>query len=263
MQIKNGFLFDDSGKQVPYKPTPNHGGTLAKPEYLIIHFTADTNPAATIGWFLNKAAQASAHLLIDREGNITQFAPFSVVCWHAGASAWNGISGLNSRSIGIELTNAGRVVKQGNTFRCSVDNGVVPADQVALLKHKNEKVATYWQTYTTKQLAAAARVAEILIKTYGLKDVLGHDDIAPGRKTDPGPAFDMPAFKVSAGNKPVEYKTTTVSLNVRSGPGTTFSILSTLPAGTRVAVEQSTGNWSKINVPSNGLNGFVNNQYLK
>jgi N-acetylmuramoyl-L-alanine amidase len=263
MQIKNGFLFDDSGKQVPYKPTPNRGAAL-NPSYLIMHYTADTNPDATIGWLTNKAAKASAHLLIDRKGNITQFAAFNVVTWHAGTSAWNGTVGLNSHSIGIELTNAGRLEKRANHFYCITDGKLVNENEVIKASHKNDKgVEAYWQKYTIQQLDAAARVAALLIKTYGLKDVLGHDDIAPGRKSDPGPAFDMAAFKISAGMQPANYKSTTVSLNVRSGPGTSFAILSTLPAGTKVAVEQSTGNWSKINVRSNGINGFVNNQYLK
>lgn len=115
MKILNHLLFDAQGKQVSFKATPNKGVRYI-PQYLVIHYTAATTAESAISWFMMPIAQASAHLLIGRDGTITQFAPFNVVAWHAGTSIWNGIVGLNKHSIGIELVNAGRLAKAGDKF---------------------------------------------------------------------------------------------------------------------------------------------------
>jgi N-acetylmuramoyl-L-alanine amidase len=78
-----------------------------------MHYTAATTAASATDWFLRPIAQASAHLLIDKDGAITQFAPFNIITWHAGTSIWHGLIGMNKYSIGIELVNAGRLSKSG------------------------------------------------------------------------------------------------------------------------------------------------------
>ena len=78
MKIKNLLLYHDDGRPITYKATPNRGGKYT-PQYLVIHYTAATTDASCISWFGNLVAQASAHLLIGRDGDITQFAPFNVV----------------------------------------------------------------------------------------------------------------------------------------------------------------------------------------
>src|SRR3954462_1180108 len=102
MTIKSHLLYNADGEQVSFVPTPNRAGKYT-PQYLVMHYTAATSPNGSISWFQNPTAKASAHLLIDRDGHITQFAPFNIITWHAGVSQWNGINGLNSCSIGIEL----------------------------------------------------------------------------------------------------------------------------------------------------------------
>lgn len=106
--------------------------------------------------------QVSAHLLIRRDGEILQFVPFSRRAWHAGASEFAGRSRCNDFSIGIELEGADEI------------------------------------PYEPVQYAQLAAVAAALMRAYPAivpAHVVGHSDIAPGRKTDPGPAFDWGGFR--------------------------------------------------------------------
>lgn len=105
--------------------------------------------------------RVSAHLLIDRKGGLTQYVPFDQRAWHAGKSEFQGREVCNDFSIGIELEGCDE------------------------------------QPYEREQYQALARVAGLLRENWpGIsKDrIVGHCDIAPGRKTDPGPAFDWPYF---------------------------------------------------------------------
>lgn len=271
MKITNHLLFDNSNKPVDFQPTPNKGKTYT-PQFLVMHYTAATEPKGSISWFLSKKAEASAHLLIDREGLITQFAPFNVITWHAGDSRWNGLIGMNKFSIGIELVNGGRLVRSGTSWICAVDKKAVPDNEVVIARHKNETAENGWQIYTDVQLQVAIEVATLLVKHYGLKDVLGHEDISPFRKSDPGPAFPMGSFRSKAKgrkeNDPVLFKTTT-EVNIRSGAGTQFGTVTAkpLPKNTRVQVLKRDGNWSFVEVETvvHGLNdveGWVSSKFL-
>lgn len=101
--------------------------------------------------------EVSAHLLVDRAGAVTQFVPFGRRAWHAGRSRWAGRDNCNDFSIGIEVE------------------------------------GTDTLPYTDRQYAALAAVTRELRRRYpalGADRLVGHCDIAPDRKTDPGPAFD-------------------------------------------------------------------------
>lgn len=271
MLIKNHLLYLSEGQQVPYIQTPNRGNSYT-PQYLVMHYTAATAAAGSVNWFKNPAAKASAHLLIDRDGSITQFAPFNVVTWHAGVSQWNGISGLNSCSIGIELVNGGRISKVSNGFICATDQRSVAAADTIFAKHKNDTESGYWQQYTEAQMNAAMEVASLLVRKYGLKDVLGHEDIAPHRKSDPGPAFPMPSFRSKAmgrHDENIDVYSTTTELNIRSGAGTGFPTVSALPLPAKIKVQvlKREGTWSFVEVlePVNNVNdleGWVSSKYL-
>lgn len=271
MQIKNHLLYFDDGKQVDFRPTPNKGGRYT-PEYLVMHYTAATTAESSISWFLSPIAKASAHLLIARDGTITQFAPFNIVTWHAGKSQWKGLNGLNQYAIGIELTNGGRLMQAGNSWICPVDQKKVAAADVIMATHKNETTPSAWQKYTQAQLDVAVEIAALLVSTYNLKDVIGHDDIAPIRKSDPGPAFPMGSFRSRAmgreNDKLDEYVTST-DLNIRSGPGTSFDTLTLppMPKNTRVLSLKTEGTWSFVEVLDNvngvmDLEGWVSSKYL-
>lgn len=110
--------------------------------------------------------QVSAHLFIERDGKVTQFVAFDQRAWHAGTSSFDGVVNCNDYSIGIELEGTDRL------------------------------------PYTNEQYAALAKVTRQLLLTYPTltpERITGHEHIAPGRKTDPGPAFDWPRFSASLG----------------------------------------------------------------
>ena len=270
MKILNHLLHFDNGSPVTQKSTPNRGPKYT-PQYLIMHFTGATSAESAINWFLNKNANASAHLVIGNDGSITQMAPFNVVTWHAGKSQWAGINGLNAHSIGIELANAGQLELQGGNWVSRLDKKIIPADMVKVAKHKNGGPETGWQVYSEIQLEVAQEIANLLVAHYKLKDVLGHEDIAPGRKTDPGPAFPMTSFRSRAMGRydeTIDDYLTLETLNIRKGPGTEFEpITKPLPKGTKVSVIQNKGSWSFVDVEEtvhglNDLQGWVATKFL-
>jgi N-acetylmuramoyl-L-alanine amidase len=269
MKIKNHRLMINDQEAVPYRPSPNKGGHIDPHEYLVMHFTAGASAESSINWLTNPAARASAHLVIGRDGGVTQLVPFDQRAWHAGRSEWANRVGLNSYSIGIELDNAGQLHRQGARWVTAFGR-VIADDDVVIARHKNGGPEIGWHAFTERQLETAAEVAVLLVEKYRLLDVVGHDDIAPGRKTDPGPAFPMRSFQARVmGRRGDEVYRTTTALNIRSGPGTEHATLpgSPLPDGTQVIVLNSQGLWQFVDVlsPVNGemdLQGWVHGRYL-
>ena len=106
--------------------------------------------------------RVSAHALIRRDGSITQYVPFGMRAWHAGQSQYQGRSGCNDFSIGIELEGTDTI------------------------------------PYTDAQYQSLAALVGALLSTYhtlSAERIAGHSDIAPGRKTDPGPAFEWERWR--------------------------------------------------------------------
>jgi N-acetylmuramoyl-L-alanine amidase len=87
MKIVDHMLAHDDGTPMPFRESPNwtHDVFLA-PEYLVMHFTAGRSAAGSVDWFLDPGARASAHLVVGRDGAITQLVRFDRVAWHVGAS---------------------------------------------------------------------------------------------------------------------------------------------------------------------------------
>jgi len=110
-----------------------------------------------------KGVKVSAHFLIRRDGAIIQFVSCNKRAWHAGVSSWQGRSACNDFSIGVEL--------EGSDF----------------------------EPFDDQQYVALARLTRLLRRSYPVRTILGHADIAPGRKTDPGPFFDWPRCRTKAG----------------------------------------------------------------
>jgi N-acetylmuramoyl-L-alanine amidase len=188
--IKHHVLHLD-GAPVAQRATPNRGGRMV-PHFLVMHFTGSSSTSSAVGWLTDARAKASAHLVISPEGAVTQLAPFNVVTWHAGRSSYQGREGFNSFSIGIELVNAGMLAKRADgVFIERISPKVVPADQVILARHKNGGPEVPWAIYPQAQIEAAILIGQALNQTYRFIEVVGHDEIAPGRKSDPGAAFPM------------------------------------------------------------------------
>ncbi len=105
--------------------------------------------------------RVSSHYLIRRDGTLVQYVPCDKRAWHAGQSSWKGRERCNDFSIGIELEGS---------------------DDVPFSEH---------------QYATLTELTQSLFKRYGKLDLAGHSDIAPGRKTDPGPWFEWERFRRS------------------------------------------------------------------
>lgn len=117
-------------------------------------FTNRLDPAAHPAFAAIANVRVSAHYLVRRDGTLVQFVPCTRRAWHAGESAWRGCVRCNDFSVGVELEGA---------------------DDIA---------------YEPMQYATLGRLARALRRRYPIVDIVGHSDIAPGRKTDPGAAFD-------------------------------------------------------------------------
>ena len=263
MRINQHWL---EGGNIKRKDTPNKGGSL-NPKYLVFHFTAGRGCNSSVDWLCNPQAKASAHLVVCRDGSITQLVPFNGVAWHAGISHWDGLTGLNQYSIGVELDNAGKLIKAGSKFKTWFQTEIAE-DDVIQAKHKNEDDIGYWHAYTDIQIQRAQDLALLLVEAYPLKDILGHEDITPGRKNDPGPAFPMAdiraaAFGRSEDNEEV-YKVTVEGLNIRKGPGIEFDpVALPLTLGTEVLLLEMRDRWSKVDVKGqNDIEGWVNNKFI-
>ncbi|NOR30088.1 MAG: N-acetylmuramoyl-L-alanine amidase [Sulfitobacter sp.] len=141
-------------KQLSPNQGPRRNGL--RPSLVVIHYTAMTNASVALERLCDPAAEVSAHYLIGTDGTVIQMVEEDQRAWHAGQGEWAGQGDINSRSIGIELDNTG-----SHPF---------PEPQMSALEALLRGISDRWD-----------------IQPEG---VIGHSDMAPGRKTDPGPHFD-------------------------------------------------------------------------
>ena len=264
LNIRNHLL---EGDKVTQRNTPNRGGKFA-PQYLVFHYTAGSSAKSSADWLCNPAAKASAHLVLGREGEIIQLAPLNVVTWHAGISHWAGLTGMNNHSIGIEMDNAGVLKNLGDRYE-SAFGKVYPRNEVVLARHRHGTAEQAWHAYTEAQISRAFELAELLFSHYGLKEVLGHEDIARGRKSDPGPAFPLGSVAARVAGRMEDdfprYTVTAASLNIRSGPDAAAApVAPALKRGTEVALLEAGERWSRVEVVGKGdIEGWVFNAHLQ
>lgn len=253
MKISNHKLLAEAGDAaIPVLHSPNQGGTIT-PKYLVIHYTAGRSAQSSIDWFMNPQAQASAHLVIGMDGKITQLVPFNKKAFHAGKSKWAGLNGLNSHSIGIELDNPGLMTRTGNKWFAWFGKEY-PAGVITEAVHKHQDTSAGWHIFPEKQIEACIKVSMLLVHHYHLADIVGHEDISPFRKVDPGPAFPMESFKSKVLGRVDDaadiFKVKADDTNLRSGPGTSFSVLAKLKKGMKVELIKSALNWHNVYVVS-------------
>jgi len=193
INVKSGLL-----QNVLYRPSPNKGmwrGGKARlytitPIFIVVHYTASEKNS--VDWLCDHRSKSSAHLVVTRQGEVTQLIPFNMRAWHCGRSNYDMIPDINSHSIGIELENWGELKYKNPaeilTWTCkNLANGPIKK-----AKHPNENEEKYWEEYTPEQLATCFSLIYTLGQYYKtIKIVLGHSDIAPRRKLDPGPLFPM------------------------------------------------------------------------
>lgn len=141
--------------------SPNHGPrpSPGRIDLLILHYTGMPSAAEALDRLCDPAAEVSAHYLIDEDGTIWQLVDENRRAWHAGRGFWAGATNINDRSIGIELVNPGH------------EHGYRPFPEV--------------------QIAALERLCHDILARHPIapERVLGHSDIAPERKADPGELF--------------------------------------------------------------------------
>lgn len=257
-----------TGPDVSFRPSPNVGGTL-RPQFVVLHYTAGRTLESSVESLCMKKPQgsASAHIVLGRDGRIVQLAPFNTVTWHAGVSQWNGINGLNHHAIGIEMDNAGLLHREGE--RCvSWFGKAYPDNEVVMAEHRHGGGLRPWHHYTEVQIERALQLCEALVSHYGLHDVLGHEDIARGRKVDPGPAFPLAAVRARALGRGADVATRLVvnaaSLNIRSGPGADFSkVAPALRRGAELVLLEPQDRWSRVAVVgATDLEGWVCNDFV-
>lgn len=155
-----------SGKQLTpavtanWRPSPNFGPRrdALQPELVVLHYTAMPDAEAAISRLCDPLCEVSAHYLISAGGEVTQMVQEDMRAWHAGHGTWGGRDDVNSRSIGIELDN----------------DGASP--------------------FAAAQMDALETLLRDIMHRWGIVPggVIGHSDMAPGRKLDPGPRFDWP-----------------------------------------------------------------------
>ena len=143
-------------------PSPNHGPRRngAAIDMLIIHYTGMTDTAVALRRLCDPSFTVSAHYLIDEGGTVWRLVPEERRAWHAGTSFWAGESDINSCSIGIELVNPGH----GPNYRAFPDAQMMALEELA-------------RGVLSRHSIPAHRI-------------LGHADVAPDRKQDPGELFD-------------------------------------------------------------------------
>lgn len=174
--------------------TTNNGGRFrtGQPEIIVYHYTAAGAGESSAKYLFRPHSPASsAHFVVDRDGTVYQLSEINVKTWHAGSSVWGKRVGINSYGIGIEIANYGY-------WRDELERWIPDPEAAGWqeLTHKREHSPRFWEPYTDKQYRALEELTAWLLQTIPTLQIqVGHDDISPGRKSDPGPAFDMARMK--------------------------------------------------------------------
>ena len=128
-------------------------------QIIVIHYTGMQSERESINRLCNPASKVSSHYFINQKGRVFRLVRDRYVAWHAGKSCWSKYKNLNKNSIGIELVNKGHQFGYNN--------------------------------FTKKQILSLIKISKKLIKKYKIKkeNIVGHSDIAPLRKNDPGEKF--------------------------------------------------------------------------
>lgn len=147
------------------RPSPNHEPRRAAVDMLVLHYTGMETAAAALDRLCDPAAKVSAHYLIDEDGSVHALVPEVQRAWHAGMSSWRGESDVNSRSVGIELVNSGH------------EFGYRP--------------------FPEAQIVALIALCAGVLSRHSIPpwNVVGHSDVAPTRKQDPGELFPWQRLK--------------------------------------------------------------------
>ena len=141
--------------------SPNHGERAADAvvDIIVIHYTGMADGASALEWLCQPKSHVSAHYLVEENGGVFHMVPEHRRAWHAGVGSWRGHGDVNSRSIGIELVNP------GHEFG--------------------------YRAFAEPQIAALMALCHGILERHPIppRNVVGHADVAPARKSDPGELF--------------------------------------------------------------------------
>jgi N-acetylmuramoyl-L-alanine amidase len=155
---------DHPGAKV--RPSPNCGERKdgKRPDMIVLHYTGMASGPLAEDWLCNIESEVSAHYIVHEDGRIVQMVPETARAWHAGQSFWAGETDINSRSVGIEIVNPG---------------------------HKDANPANPPAPFDDAQVSAVIDLCKGIMARWTItpQRVLGHSDVAPGRKIDPGELF--------------------------------------------------------------------------
>jgi N-acetylmuramoyl-L-alanine amidase len=140
-------------------PSPNFDARRAPPDMVVLHYTGMETGEAALARLRNPAAKVSAHYLVEEDGRVFALVDEARRAWHAGVSAWGGVTDINGRSIGVEIVNPGH------------EFGYRP--------------------FPAAQIEAVTGLIGDIKRRWTIEDalILGHSDVAPRRKQDPGELF--------------------------------------------------------------------------
>ena len=155
----SGFSPDHAGAEVRVSPNFGPRAGVSRPDMIILHYTGMKTGEAAEAWLCAPESQVSSHYLVHEDGRIVQMVRESDRAWHAGKSFWRGVTDVNSHSVGIEIANP------GHEFG--------------------------YHSFPGKQITAVIDLCRGIIARHPVppQRVLGHSDVAPGRKVDPGEKF--------------------------------------------------------------------------
>lgn len=145
-------------------PSPNFDDRTLPIALLVLHYTGMESGTAALSRMLDPEAKVSAHYMVSEDGKVSQLVTEDKRAWHAGVSEWRGETNINSNSIGIEIVNGGH--------NCPNPDGSLPE-------------------FPDVQINAVIALSKDILKRHALSSmrIVGHSDIAPARKIDPGEHF--------------------------------------------------------------------------
>lgn len=218
-----------TGAEVRHKPLSHTAGDLFAPAVIMIHSTMSIGTARQVIDDLNDQSK-SAHVVIDRTGELWQAVPFNKVALHAGTGAWGGyVNNLNHHAIGIEVNNLGPLwLSEDNKF---IDSYAIDRDlrgvehkdrRLDIMAHRDWRAINlkelwkvsepgkfdkilkkgvaesklhlfcYWEIFPDVQIEALKKLCSLLLTRYpSIRAIIGHDEYAQLRKFDPGPALPV------------------------------------------------------------------------
>lgn len=247
-------------------------GTLV-PSYITLHYTMGGTVSSSVT-HLNKYGYGY-NVIIDRNGDVYQTAPFNRIVRHAGASNWRGWDNLNSFAVGISFANYGPCYLKNGVYRNEYGSKMKASDVVPGDHYNGAKKyqGIYWEKYTSPQLKSAIAITKAIIKAYQIRDVVRHDDVSIGRKIDTGPALDLKPFHAlfsdRSGEKIYVHEVAVSSLDLKQSYSVNSSTIGSLVGGTKLYVHSyayrktSKLKWCAVSRDGFKRIGFVDSNDLK